>query len=103
MQDITKIEEWVLTALLNHDLYGLQIAKAIEEVSNGAKKMKVGFLYPKLHSLEKKGYIESYWGDKRLEERKGARRKYYKITGLGKKVLNENKQIRNQLAAWQPT
>ena len=103
MKELTSTEELIMTAILNQDLYGLQIAKAIEEVSNGTKKMKVGFLYPKLHSLEKKGYVESYWGDKRLEERKGARRKYYKLTGLGNRVLDENQQIRNDLATWQPT
>lgn len=103
MGNLTSTEELIMTSILNQDLYGLQIVKAIEEVSNGKKKMKVGFLYPKLHSLEKKGYVESYWGDKRPEERKGARRKYYKLTGLGKKVLKEKQQLIDNLAAWQPT
>ena len=102
MINITNTEELIMMAILNQDLYGLQIAKGIEEVSNGTKKIKVGFLYPKLHSLEKKGYVESYWGDKRPEERKGARRKYYKLTGLGKRVLEENQQFRENLAMWQP-
>ena len=103
MEKLTSTEELIMTAILNQDLYGLQIVKAIEEVSNGKKKMQVGFLYPKLHSLEKKGYVESYWGDKRPEERQGARRKYYKLTGLGKSVLKEKQQLLNDLKGWQPT
>lgn len=103
MKNLTSTEELILTAILNQDLYGLQIVKAIEEVSNGKKKMQVGFLYPKLHSLEKKGYIESYWGDKRPEERQGARRKYYKLTGVGKRVLTEKQQLLDDLKGWQPT
>ena len=103
MEKLTSTEELILTAILNQDLYGLQIVKAIEEVSNGKKKMKVGFLYPKLHSLEKKGYVESYWGEKRPEERNGARRKYYKLTGLGKRLLKEKQQFLDNLAVWSST
>lgn len=100
--DIASLEELIMTALLNRKLYGLQIAKAIEEVSQGKKKIGVGSLYPKLHKLEKKGYIESYWGDDRPEERNGARRKYYKLTGLGSDVLDEAQKLRTNIASWQP-
>ncbi len=100
--DISSLEELIMTALLNHELYGLQIAKAIEEVSNGEKKIGVGSLYPKLHKLEKKGYIQSHWGEDRPEERNGARRKYYKLTGLGSDVLEETEKLRTNIANWQP-
>lgn len=100
--DITSLEELIMTALLNRELYGLMIAKAIEEVSNGEKKIGVGSLYPKLHKLEKKGYIESYWGEDRPEERNGARRKYYKLTGLGSEALDNAQKLRINLANWQP-
>lgn len=100
--DISNLEELIMTALLNHELYGLQIARAIEEVSNGEKKIGVGSLYPKLHKLEKKGYINSHWGDDRPEERNGARRKYYKLTGLGSDVLDKTQKRRTDIANWQP-
>lgn len=100
--EITNIDELIMTALLNRQLYGLQISKAIEEVSNGERKIGVGSLYPKLHKLEKKGYIKSYWGDDRPEERNGARRRYYQLTGLGSEVLDEAQQIRTSLANWEP-
>ena len=35
MINITNTEELIMMAILNQDLYGLQIAKGIEEVSNG--------------------------------------------------------------------
>lgn len=100
--EIVNFEELIMMALSNRELYGLQIAKAIEEVSNGEKKIGVGSLYPKLHKLEKKGYIESYWGDNRPKERNGARRKYYKLTGLGSNVLDEAQKFRINIANWQP-
>lgn len=100
--DISNLEELIMTALLNHELYGLQIAKAIEEVSNGEKKIGVGSLYPKLHKLEKKGYIKSHWGEDRPEERNGARRRYYKLTGLGSDVLDKTQKRRTDIANWQP-
>ncbi len=93
MKELTSTEELIMTAISKQDLYGLQIAKAIKEVSGGSKKMKVGFLYPKLHNLEKKKYVKSYWGDQRPEERKGARRKYYKLTKDGQDVLEDNQNI----------
>ena len=100
--NISNLEELIMRALLNHELYGLQIAKAIEEVSNGEKKIGVGSLYPKLHKLEKKGYIKSHWGEDRPEERNGARRKYYKLTGLGSDVLDKTQKRRTDIANWQP-
>lgn len=92
-----------MTALLNSELYGLQLVQAIEEASDGKRRIGIGSLYPTLHRLEKnKGLIESRWGDDRPDERGGARRRYYRLTGLGVSVLRETQQIRDNLSAWQP-
>ena len=40
-----------------------------------------------LSRMEKKGYVDSRWGDD-TEERSGARKRYYRLTGLGERVLN---------------
>lgn len=99
---ISNTEELILTSLISQDLYGLQVVEAIEEVSGGEYKIGVGSLYPKLHKLEKQGMVKSYWGEDRPEERKGARRKYYKITGLGQQKLEEANMLRSNLSTWQP-
>lgn len=101
--EISSLEELIMTPLLNNELYGLQLVQAIEEASGGKRRIGIGSLYPTLHRLEKnKGLIESRWGDDRPEERGGARRRYYKLTGLGVATLRETQQLRDNLAAWQP-
>lgn len=100
--DLSPQEEIMLTLLVGRELYGLEIMRAIEEASEGKLRMKFGSLYPTLHRLEKKGFVTSRWGDDRPEERGGARRKYYTVTGLGERALREAQRLRANLATWQP-
>jgi len=101
--DVSPREELILYALYNKELYGLQIPQAMEEASGGKRQMGVGTLYPVLHSLEKKGLIESRWGDEGREERGGARRRYYKLTGSGVATLEAIQSFRSNLLSWQAT
>lgn len=100
--DLSALEENILTVLDSHQLYGLQLIKAIEQASSGKRKLGIGSLYPTLHRLEKKGFVRSTWGDNYPKVRGGARRKYYEITELGRQVLRETQQTRANLATWQP-
>lgn len=73
--------------LLNHkSMYGYQMIKELSEKSENIFELKEGTLYPILHSLEEKGFVTSYW-----EDTPSRKRKYYSITKLGKKTL-EDKQ-----------
>jgi PadR family transcriptional regulator, regulatory protein PadR len=99
--EISPREELVLLALHGKELYGLQIPKAMEEASGGTR-MGIGTLYPVLHSLEKKGLIESRWGEEERDERGGARRRYYKLTGAGVSILEAVQSFRSNLINWQP-
>lgn len=95
--------EWIiLTSLINKEIYGLQIEKAINEGSNGQFNITVGSLYPLLKNLEDNGLVESRWGDKRPEQRGRARRRFYKITGNGQQVLEQYYQSLNSVREWQP-
>ena len=47
-------------------------------------ELKVGTLYPLLHSMVQSGYLESY-----NQEANGKLRKYYRITPNGKKYLEK--------------
>jgi PadR family transcriptional regulator PadR len=100
--DLSLQEEIIMTLLVGRELYGLELMKAIEEATEGKLRMKFGSLYPTLHRLEKKGFVTSRWGDDTPEERGGARRKYYQVTGLGERALRETQRLRANLAAWQP-
>lgn len=78
----------VLSVLESKDMYGYQIIKEIELRSEKVFSFKEGTLYPILHSFENNGYVKSYWD----ESEQGRKRKYYKITKKGLKVLKESKE-----------
>jgi DNA-binding PadR family transcriptional regulator len=77
----------VLSVMKNEDMYGYKIIKELQKRSEDVFVLKEGTLYPILHSLEKEGYVESYW-----ETAEGRKRKYYHITRKGAKRLNEKTQ-----------
>jgi DNA-binding PadR family transcriptional regulator len=81
-------EKLVLIALDRKELYGLQITKVIEEVTEGKQRISIGMLYPIFHEFEKKDLIESRWGEESIDNRGGARRRYYKLTKTGITTLN---------------
>ena len=75
----------ILNLLNRKNMYGYEMIKEIEERSKGIFSFKEGTLYPILHSLENENFIEAYW-----DEGEGKRkRKYYRITEDGKKILKE--------------
>jgi PadR family transcriptional regulator PadR len=96
---LSALEEDILTVLRSQNMYGLQIIKQLEKAHEGQRKIKEGSIYPTLHRMEKKEYIDSYWGEDRPEERGGARRKYYKITEAGIQVLNSRFAVRQRLSS----
>ncbi|MBO5897366.1 MAG: helix-turn-helix transcriptional regulator [Clostridia bacterium] len=76
----------VLSVLEKEELYGYMIIKRIAEKSDDTFMFKEGTLYPILHNFEANGYVKSY-----TVEADGRKRKYYKITQKGIKVLAEVK------------
>jgi PadR family transcriptional regulator, regulatory protein PadR len=92
---LSAIDEDILTTLLGRELYGLEI---LDEL-NPDRPISISFgsLYPALNRLEKKGLLEWRWGDEQ-ETSGGARRKYYRVTGLGANTLKEVQLYRVLLA-----
>jgi PadR family transcriptional regulator, regulatory protein PadR len=91
---LSAIDEDVLTALLGRELYGLEI---LDQLNPGRPlEISFGSLYPALNRLEKKGFIEWRWGDEQ-DGSGGARRKYYKVTGLGASTLKDVQNYRASL------
>jgi DNA-binding PadR family transcriptional regulator len=80
----------LLSLLSEKDMYGYEMIETLHQRSNHVFDLKAGTLYPLLHSLEEKEYLESY---EDLESAKP--RKYYHITNKGMKHL---KSISNE---WQ--
>jgi len=78
----------VLKVINTRECYGYDIIKRVKEQSGEAFNLKEGTLYPILHTLEKDQLIESYWS----EEAGQRKRKYYKITKKGKRLLGEKQK-----------
>ncbi len=72
----------ILKLLSEKDMYGYEMIETLAERSNHVFDLKVGTLYPLLHSMVQDGYLETY-----SEEANGKLRKYYHITERGKKYL----------------
>jgi PadR family transcriptional regulator, regulatory protein PadR len=93
-------EELLLLALYQKELYGLQIQQAISDSSGGLRQFRIGSLYPMLHSLETKGYVQSRWGEEQHHERGGARRRYYQLTETGSAAVEFIQAFHQNLINW---
>src|SRR5215470_15662970 len=69
--------------------HGYEIRKLIETRSDGVLKFNAASLYPLLYRLEKRGWIEGRWVEKAGERR----RRFYKLTKEGRKVLAAQRGI----------
>ena len=73
----------ILSLVETRARHGYDIAKLIEQRSEGALTFHAASLYPLLYRLEKRGWIEGRWTEKTGERR----RRLYKITTAGRKIL----------------
>lgn len=73
----------ILRTLAHGPRHGYAIAKHLHEVSAAFIEVEEGSLYPALHRLERRGWIESSWGASEANRKA----KYYKLTPQGKKQL----------------
>ena len=76
----------LLKLLSEKDMYGYEMIEALKERSENVFSLKAGTLYPLLHGMEDKGLLTCY-----EQEFQGKVRKYYSITGKGRKELQERK------------
>jgi len=88
MSKLSQNELLILKSLQSgHIRNGLEIRKAIETTFN--QRLSFSSLYPKLEALEAKGLVAVKEENSELEKRLKTRRKYFKITGAGSKVLQD--------------
>src|SRR5579871_2014344 len=80
--------ELLILSLVEHrSRHGYEIGKLIEERSGGTLRFNIASFYPLLYRLEKRGFIEGRWVEKAGQRR----RRYYRVTTQGKKVLKEQR------------
>ena len=74
-----------LKALSHGEMHGYGVAEIIARRSENVLQVEEGALYPALHKLEVRGLLASRWG---ISEN-NRRAKFYRLTALGKKVLED--------------
>jgi PadR family transcriptional regulator, regulatory protein PadR len=91
-----EFEELVLLAVaaLHNEAYGVTILDALER--HAEKKFNISSVHVTLKRIEDKGYVKSHFGGI-TEARGGRRKKFYVITALGKKVLDNQYELRTNL------
>src|ERR1044071_2741317 len=77
----------ILSLLEARPRHGYEISKLIETRSGGTVRFRVASLYPLLYRLEDRGYIQGRWVEKEGDRRK----RYYRLTAAGRKVLAERR------------
>lgn len=73
----------ILSLVEDQPRHGYDIGNLIEQRSRGVLRFNVASLYPLLYRLEKRGWIQGRWVEKAGQRR----RRYYRLTPEGKKVL----------------
>jgi PadR family transcriptional regulator PadR len=81
----------VLSLVDGRARHGYEVSKLIESRSEGRLSFNVASLYPLLYRLEGRGWIEGRWVEKAGQRR----RRFYRLTPQGRKVLA------TQRAGWQ--
>ena len=77
----------ILSLVEDQPRHGYDLSKLIEARSQGVLKFRVASLYPLLYRLEKRGWIDGRWVEKAGQRR----RRYYRLTAEGRKVLAEQR------------
>ena len=73
----------ILKAIALEPLHGWAISERLQQISCDAVQVQQGSLYPALHRLERRGWIQAHWA---ISEN-NRRAKYYELTRPGKKQL----------------
>jgi len=77
----------ILSLLEGRARHGYDIGRQIEQRSQGVVELHVASLYPLLYRLERRGWVAGRW----LERPGERRRRYYRLTPAGRRVLADQK------------
>jgi transcriptional regulator len=74
----------ILKALSAQPMHGWAISERIRQVSDEVLQVPQGSLYPALHRLERRGWIQAEWGT----SENNRRAKFYELTRAGRTQLD---------------
>jgi PadR family transcriptional regulator PadR len=81
-------EPLILTLLSSGESYGYALIQEVKRLSGDKIEWTDGMLYPVLHRMERKGWIEARWG----EAENGRKRRYYSLKRDGTNALKEQRK-----------
>jgi DNA-binding PadR family transcriptional regulator len=84
---LTPVVLHILLALAEEERHGYAIAQEVEETTEGKVRMGPGTLYGSIQRMLGAGLIEETVHHARGAENDDPRRRYYRATSLGKRVL----------------
>jgi transcriptional regulator len=84
------LDLFILKTLSWGPMHGLAVVQWIERTTKARLQIEEGALYPALHRMEDKGWLEAEWGHTDA----GRRAKYYRLTPAGRR------QLASELAKW---
>jgi transcriptional regulator len=85
----------ILKALSKEPRHGYSIAQYVHDGSRDVLRVEEGALYPALHRLELRGFVESEWGT----SENNRRAKYYRLTANGQRELEREATEWSRVAA----
>ena len=89
------LELLVLRTLARGRQHGYAIAQGVHRASRAALEIEEGSLYPALHRLERRGFVEAEWDVTDT----GRRAKFYTLTRDGKKRLAAERKAWERMTA----
>ena len=75
-------------------IHGYGISQRIRQISSEVLQVQQGSLYPALHRLEKRGWLEADWG----ESDNGRQAKFYRLSARGQQQLAAEEDTWNRLS-----
>jgi PadR family transcriptional regulator PadR len=83
----------ILKALSLEPLHGVGISRRIAQITKGAFQVSFGSLFPALHRIEERGWVEAEW----RSSENSRRAKYYRLTATGRTQLKVEQRDWNHL------
>jgi transcriptional regulator len=80
----------ILKAVSLEPMHGWGISQRIQQMSSGVLEVNQGSLYPALHRVVKRGWLEANWGT----SENNRRARFYRLTAAGKR------QLATETATW---
>ena len=83
----------VLKALSLEPLHGVGISRRVTQITKEAFQVSFGSLFPALHRMEEKGWVEAEW----RSSDNNRRAKYYRLTSAGRAQLKAEERQWNEV------